>query len=264
MADLPLLSASSVTTYLRCGTQWWFAYVAAVKAPPTLKQARGIAVHKAVEVNMLQKMTSRVDLPVDDITDAYVDSFSGLADDIEEEKADIPAYKDSGVKLVRMHTKIIAPEIQPIWVEKPVQFNINGVPFSGQVDLLDEESRIRDTKTTARKPSADGYILNMTGYAISYRQLTGAVETDTVLDYLVATTKPYYLPIAAGGPVSDEEIVRFANIVENVAHSIKAGRFVPNGLASGACSWCGFKAMCPAYAKRNTTEATFDVLGLEP
>jgi hypothetical protein len=66
----------------------------------------------------------------------------------------------------------------------------------------------------------------------------------------------------AGGPVSDEEIVRFANIVESVAHAIKAGRFVPNGLASGACSWCGYKAICPAYQKRNTTTFDFDAFGL--
>lgn len=45
--------------------------------------------------------------------------------------------------------------------------------------------------------------------------LAGGAGTDTVLDYLVATKKPYYLPIAAGGPVSDQQIERFAGIVEN-------------------------------------------------
>lgn len=262
MAELPLLSASSVTTFLRCGQQWYFSYVAAVKSPPTLKQARGLAVHKAVEVNMRQKIASRIDLPVDDVVDAYADEFDLISTDVEDDKSETGEYKDSGAKLTRMHTKLVAPEVQPVWVEQPVQFAINDIPFSGQVDLLDDESRIRDTKTTARKPMPDSYGLNMTGYALSFRQLTGATETDTVLDYLVATRKPYYLPITAGGPVSDEEIRRFANIVESVAYAIKAGRFVPNGLASGACSWCGYRSICPAYQRRNTTEVSFDAFGL--
>jgi RecB family exonuclease len=262
MAELPLLSASSVNTFLRCGQQWFFAYVAAIKSPPTLKQARGLAVHKAIEVNFTQKISSRSDLPLTDVADAYSDEFDALSGDIEEERHQIGDYKDSGIKLVKLHTSKVAPEIQPIWVEQPVQFMINGIPFSGQVDVLDEESRIRDTKTTARKPSPDSYLLNMTGYAISYRQITGAVETDTVLDYLVATQRPYYLPITMGGPVGDEEIVRFADIVENVAHTIKAGRFVPNGLITGACSWCGYRDICPAYKKRNTSEVDFDPFGL--
>jgi hypothetical protein len=70
---------------------------------------------------------------------------------------------------------------------------------------------IRAPEVLGKKSGGD-QTLNVTGYALAYRQLTGAVETDTVLDYLVATKKPYYLPIAAGGPVSDAQIVRFANV----------------------------------------------------
>ena len=218
-----------------------------MKSPPTLKQARGLAAHKAIEVNMTQKITSREDLTLEEVADAYVTEYDTLTPDIEQDRHEIGAYKDSGVKLVKMHTTVIAPEIQPVWVERPVQFKLNDVPFSGQVDLLDEMGRVRDTKTTARKPKPDSYLLNMTGYAVAYRQMTGAQEVDTVLDYLVATQNPYYLPIMAGGPVSDDEIVRFAHVVERVANGIKAGNFAPNGLASGACSWCGYRNMCPAY-----------------
>lgn len=262
MAGLPLLSASSVTTFLRCGQQWYFSYVAAVKSPPSLKQARGLAVHKAVETNMVQKISSRTDLPVTDVEDAYSTEYDTISTDSESSPKEIGEYKDSGIKLVRLHTKVIAPEIQPVWVEQPVQFELNKIPFSGQIDLMDEMGRIRDTKTTARKPGPDQYILNMTGYALAYRQLTGDVETDTVLDYLVATQKPYYLPIQAGGPVGDDAIRRFAVVVEEVASSIQAGRFVPNGLVSGACSWCGYQNICPAYQRRATIEEPFDLFGL--
>lgn len=225
-----------------------------MKSPPTLKQARGIAVHRAVETNMAQKVITRYDLPVDDMADAYVTSFNEMAPEIEEGRHEIGAYTDSGVKLVRLHAKTVAPTIQPKWVEKPVQFAINGIPFSGQVDILDDANRVRDTKTTAAKPRGESYVLNMTGYALAYRQETGEIETDTVLDYLVATKTPYYMPVAAGGPVDDASIIRFAGIVETVHAAIQAGRFVPNGISSGACSWCGYKNICPAYEQRQLIE----------
>lgn len=265
-----LLSASSVNTFLRCGRMWYFAYVAGIKVPPTLRLIRGIAVHKAVEVNMFQKLTSKEDLPVDDVLDAYDTSWNTEAADgllIEESVKESPGEaKDKGYELVQLHHEKVAPNIQPLWVEQPVQFTINGIPFSGQIDLAHEVPNldpdpeaeamgleIVDTKTTARKPSGDSYLLNMTGYALASRQITGKKESNTRLDYLVAVKDPYYLPVSAGGPTSDAQIERFANVVESVAGAIEAGRFVPNGLIGSppACSWCGFRKICPAFAKKD-------------
>jgi hypothetical protein len=111
----------------------------------------------------------------------------------------------------------------------------------------EEKLVIRDTKTTGRTPGDGTYLLNMTGYAIGRRQQTGVIEADTVLDYLVALKEPKYKEIRMGGPISDAQIVQFANVVGSVADSITAERYVPNGLITGACGWCGFRAICPAY-----------------
>ncbi len=260
MSDPVVLSASSVTTYLRCGQQWYFAYVAAIKSPPSLKQARGTAVHKAVEVNMIQKVTTRIDLPVADVVDAYSTSWDAQAPEIEATAKELGKIKDEGVALTKLHRLEVSPIIQPAWVEQKVQFDINGVPYSGQIDLVDEMHRIRDTKTTGRRPTGESYLLNMTGYAIAYRHHTGEVETETILDYLVSTKRPYYLPIDSNGPQTDAQIQRFANVVEATALGIQAGRFVPNGLVNNACGWCGYRAMCPAYEERQL----IDIQLIEP
>lgn len=247
-----ILSASSTATFLRCGQQWYYAYVAGIKAPPSLKAARGIALHRAVEVNMAQKVTSHEDVELDVMIDAFDESWTGLAQDgfVVEEGEDPGQYKDSGYQMTFLHRQEVSPTIQPVWVERPVQFSLgDGVVWSGQVDLADEMGRVRDTKSTARKPRPEQYMLNMTGYALAARQATGENETDIVLDYLVATKSPYYLPVFNGGPVSDDRIVSFANTVEAVAGSIKEGRFVPNGISNGACSWCGYLDICE-YAQR--------------
>lgn len=251
-----VLSASSVTTFLRCGQQWFYAYVAGIKAPPSLKAVRGIAVHRAVEVDMRQKLETGADLRVDEMLDAYDTSWgeetaNGFTTDEPE-----GSIKDGGYKLIKLYHKQVAPTIMPVAVELPIQFDINGQAWSGQVDLLTEETVseeeeprlvVRDTKTTARKPAGSQYLLNMTGYALAMRQATKEIEADTVLDYLVATQKPYYHEVRMGGPITDDQIRQFAGVVGRVGKSIKAGSFDYNGLVSGACSWCGYRAICPAY-----------------
>lgn len=210
---------------------------------------------------MRQKMDTRVDLPVSDMLDAYDTSWGQVTADGysitgDEKPGEV---KDKGYELVRLYHKEVAPRIQPVMVEEPIQFAINGQAYSGQIDLghlveveqvwgpPEEKLVIRDTKTTGRTPAEDAYLLNMTGYAIAQRQKTGLIEADTVLDYLVALKEPKYKEIRMGGPVSDAQIAQFAAVVGSVADAIKAERYVPNGLINGACGWCGFRAICPAY-----------------
>lgn len=252
-----VLSASSVGMYLRCGRQWMYRYVYGIKSKPSVKMARGIAIHKAVEVDMTQKMTTQVDLPVDDMLDAYSDSWGSIASDGLTQGPDDPPegeMKDRGVGMVRLYHSEVAPHIQPVLVEQPVQFSINGQAYSGQIDLATRSKRsgkliVRDTKSTSRTPAPNQYQLNQVGYALSQRQATNEIEADTVLDYLIDTKIPRYLPISNGGPASDAQVASFATIVGDVAGSINAGRFPPNGVVNGACRICGYRDRCPAALK---------------
>lgn len=198
---------------------------------------------------MSQKSYSGIDLPEEAVLDAFSDRYDALAPDVEseDEDEDPGKAKDSGIGLVRLHHREVAPKIQPFWVEEPVQFAIDDIPYTGTIDLVDDKNRIRDWKTSKRKPTQISHVLQMTGYALAYRHLTGDTESEVVLDYLIRTKQPQYLPIASGGPIDGDAIVRFASIVGEVHAAISTGRFLPNGLMSNACSWCGFKNICPAY-----------------
>ena len=247
---IDVLSGSSLNTFLRCAKQWEYAYVYRFRRPPKLRMVRGTAGHYAVEVDLRQKIETHEDLPVDDLLDAYSTSFDNEAQESEDEKAETKAQaKDSGVKSVRFWRAQIAPTIQPRLVEEPISFIINGVPWTGTIDTVDEEEVVIDHKFTAKTPSsADSYILNMVGYAIGYRQKTGGIERGVRLDHVVGLKKDTkYAPIRSDGPVPDQSIVAFADIVETADRSIKAGIFPATGLKSGACSWCGFNDICPAY-----------------
>lgn len=254
-----LLSASSINTFLRCGYQWYLAYVERVREPPSLKQVLGIATHDAVEVNMRQKLTSHIDLPVADVLDAYSDSFDAQVREVEVFTEKPGAVKDDGVRLVSLYQRTVAPPIQPYWVERPIRFMMGGIEYTGYLDLVDEREtplgpirRIRDTKTTARRPTGSSYAIAMSGYALGYRAETGDVEDEVILDYLVRTKTPQYIPISSGGQVSDESLDAFAGISRTIAAAIEAGSFIYNGLYSGACSWCGYKERCPGYRGTKT------------
>lgn len=246
--DDQVFSASSVNTYNRCGKQWEFAYVYGIKSPPSIRAVIGIAAHEAVEVNYRQKMTSGVDLPVSDVLDAFSDAFDRVVETAVPDEKETPASgKDSGIKTVDLYHREVASTVHPVLVEEQVQFKVNGVPFSGYIDLVDTRRQIRDLKTVKSKPNRSDYSFNMIGYAIGYRQATGEVESGVQLDYVVRTKEPYYHPVPSDGPIPDSAVEAFANVVTGVADAVQKGVFLPTGLNTGACSWCGYREMCKPY-----------------
>lgn len=239
-------------TFLRCGQQWYYAYVMGIKSPPSVRQSLGIAAHKAVELNMRQKLDTFSDIPLSDFRDAFSTEYDSVIGDVSAPEEDAGKAKDSGIKLMTLHHKLVAPTIQPLWVEQPIQFSVNDIPYSGQIDLVATnpleatmKKTVRDTKTTSRRPSGGAYFLNMTGYAIGYREATGETEDGVALDYLVRTKVPQYVPIESGGPVDDQSILRFTQVITSVYDAITAGRFIPNGIYNNACSYCGYNQICP-------------------
>ena len=253
MAEPLVLSGSSLNTFLRCPRQWEYAYVYRLKRPPSLKQQLGISAHEAVELDLKQKVVTRTDLPVEELTEKFRDSFVPAA----LEAAENPkrgetrgSMLDSGVKAVGHWRKVVAPTYQPAMVEQHVQFAINGIPIDGTIDTVDEDDIIVDHKFVGKRPSSgEMYILNMTGYGVGFRRLTGRIEGGIRLDHIVRNKEPDYVPIRSDGPIPDDAIVAYAGIVQDVRDSIMAGIFPPHGLKSNACSWCGYNDICPAYRK---------------
>ena len=254
-----ILSASSVSTFLRCGLQWEFAYAKRVRRPPTVKQQLGIASHSAYEQDMLVKLATGdnaaedvvLDVFSDEYDKAWQDGFLNLKEDPDEEE-DPASAKDQQIRVIQKQHREIAPLIVPVLVEEPFIYTVNGVTYSGTMDLADSEKKVRDWKNVSKKPSGDGgYTLGMVGYAIGYRHLMGVRESEVQIDFLVRYKKkePGYFPASSGGPISDEGISAFASTVERVYESIMHGNFVANGLQNNACSWCGYADICPALRR---------------
>lgn len=252
MAEPVVMSGSSLNTFLRCARQWEYAYVHRLKRPPNLRQALGISAHAAVEADLKHKVATWDDLPKEEVVQTFVDAFHAESlDALPDPKASKDEFLDSGVSAVEVWYDDCAPTVAPILVEQHGQFSLNveelSIPYDWTADEVDQDTTIRDWKFVSRKPAGgQTYVLNMVGYAIGYREQTGGIEAGVRLDHIVRTKKPYYHPLASG-TVADQDIEAFADILASAYRSINAGSFPPNGLKSGACSWCGYNDICPAY-----------------
>jgi hypothetical protein len=251
MAERLVLSSSSVNTFMRCPRQWYHAYVERRRRPPKLVMVRGIAGHTAIEEDLQDVVDGRGHQAEEEVVQTFVDEFERGSRDTEAPLKERAETKDGGVRAVKHWVHHVAPKVDPVLVEQNGQFVINDVLYDWTADLLDGDGKVRDWKFAGRKPdSGSEYTLNMVGYAIGLRQVTGEIESGRQLDYMVCTKRPYHEPITSG-PVTDDEIDSFGEIVADVHDQIQAGFFPPHGLKSYACSWCGYSdGTCTAYRRK--------------
>lgn len=247
---IDVLSGSSLNTFMRCPRQWEYAYVYRLRRPPKLRMVVGTAGHAAVELDLRQKIDTFQDLPVDDVVDQFSTTYDAEAQEAEYDgDKELGERKDHGVKSVRFWHKEIAPAIRPMLIEEPVAFTINDQAWTGTLDLVDMDLVLRDWKFTGRTPSSgEAYLLNMVGYALGFRAATGLTESRIEINNIVGLKKTTtHVPIKSDGPVPDRSIEAFSMIVSEAQRSIAAGIFPATGITSGACSWCGYRDICPAY-----------------
>lgn len=243
-----VLSASSVNSFLSCEYQYFLSHIECRPETQNVKAAIGIAVHEGAAVLLRAKMNGLAE-PWDEARYVLINSLAlDLIDTREDPKISPNQAIQSALACLAAFRRDILPDAKPEAVEEPFQISVDGAPFSGILDWA--ELGLHDLKTTASRPSnGDRYDTAMTGYAMGFRELLGRDEAYRVLNYLVRTKQPYHWPIRTEGPVTDEEIDRFAATVGAAARGIAAGNYRPTGLEKrGVCAGCGHRETCEPYA----------------
>jgi CRISPR/Cas system-associated exonuclease Cas4 (RecB family) len=263
-------SASSIKTFLRCPQQWAFAHLEKIRMPPSIKMVLGTAAHAGVEHNYTQKLKSFMDLPELDVLDAYSTSFDTEVQEVEKPDEDAGKAKDQGATLVSIYQNRVAPQVQPLWVERNTTFRVIsqheedcpggecscGVPFSATVDLIDEARQVRELKTTARTPSGGQHLMQVAAQAIGFEAETGEQASDLIVDTLIRKKVSDYHQERWGGPVDGHMKRTFAKQVTTAASMVKGGLFPATGAEAGPggpCGWCGYKSICPVWKKNPRT-----------
>src|SRR5574338_423037 len=244
MADPLVLSPTSLKMFRRCPQQWYFRNIERFTMPPPVKVALGAAVHTAVEHDMRQKVETHEDVQTDEVLDRYAAAWDEETEEIPEPDEPMPKAMDDGVRMLRLFMEgsddqpPIAPELQPLWVERATQFRVVkehlpecdrsacecGVPFNVTLDMATAGDVVRDLKTTGRTPQPGQHLMQVAAGAIGYEVETGRPAQDTVVDTLIRTKQAKY-HAESWGPVDQHMRRVFATQVDHTVRMINAGLF---------------------------------------
>jgi len=235
--------------------------VKGVIRPPNFALVRGAGTHKGVEVNMRNKLDEGKPMPLENVLDVTRDAVisrieeNGLRLTEEEESRGLKVITgeavDQAVSLSALHYTDVAPEIEPIAVEKEWELNIGEEDKSlkGRIDI-ETAKGIRDTKTSGKMPpkgSADKDD-QLTMYTLVYRILNKKMPEEIILDYLVKSKELKTARLDTTRTVARLEA--FLLRIETAFKLMESGIYMPCDRSNWWCDprWCGYYDECP-YTK---------------
>ena len=244
--------------FRRCARQYYFRYIKGIRIPTAHMLTLGSSYHSALATNYKQKIVSKMDLPVQEIVEAFSDDFDRRALDKEIEWfGNRPgAIKDIGIPLVKKYQEEVAPGVQPILVEHRFELVLPekaevAVPLVGYIDLADEDPATREPrgevehKTGARswnQERVDGD-LQAFPYILWFQQKYG--KSPWFRFHIAVKTKKPKIQVLATSRSQEEMDWYIESVVKEVYASIRSGNFPATG-DGWACSekWCGYFHLC--------------------
>jgi CRISPR/Cas system-associated exonuclease Cas4 (RecB family) len=249
---VPHLSHSQLSMLLRCPRQWEYRYCLGLRIPTAHMLALGSSFHRALEVNFVQKVDTRVDLPTQEVLDAFSDDWERRLQREEVVFGDEKPgqVKDVGIGLVAAYQETTAPTVQPCMVERPFEIALaQGYTLKGQLDLLTEDL-ILDHKTSAKawnQGRADEE-LQPTAYLLACQEL-GLPHTEFEYHVAVKTKEPRVEKIRTRR--SQAEIDWYLRVTRDAIRLMNTGIFLPAPPGSWVCSenMCGYRHLCKPWTR---------------
>jgi hypothetical protein len=260
------VSPSMANKFADCPEQGRQRYILGKPELPAEMPLIGTAVHRGIEWNMQQKITSHVDLPIAEVVERYDDEIFMLVVGEEEEKVGQEIVWDTSYEDAKTRGRLMlgeyhnreAAKIQPIDVEGSFSVPM-GLPVKvqGRYDILtaDRAIDLKTGKQRTTKPKSSWLIQGAiysfaTGLPVEFHTMAC-----TQKDHKVSIVTPlesedlYYNPSQAE---IDALAYTVRTIMYDALHYLHAfgpdnpwptrGRF-----HIWACDYCSFRAGCPAW-----------------
>lgn len=242
------IRVSSLNSFLDCSAKFNFQYIEKIQTPGRISLAFGTSIHAALKKNYAEKVFSKKDLSIDEITSEFSDNYDAEISNLESFKEDEPLsfVKDSGIELLTKYQKDIAPRIQPLVVEQKISIDFQNMPYllNGTLDLIDEDEILIDHKTTRKrfKMIPGSYKRQLSGYKFLANSIKLKIRSQRI-DLLMAKSADTNTSIRHL-PVEVDEI-EFLKTFIVVSDAIKKGVFYPNR-NSLLCNkkYCSFSNEC--------------------
>ena len=252
---LPLpssLSPSKVSTFRDCALAFRFSAIDRLSEPPTVHTLKGTLVHRALErlfwhhpVGARSEEAALAELEVAWQELAEGDELAVL--DLDEEGAG--RFLADARSLVQGYLRLEDPDtVTPVGVELTLEARVGGLLLRGIIDRLDVlpggELVVVDYKT-GRVPQAGREQQRLAGvqfYALLCEEVLGRRPAKVRLLYLRE-------PVCIEADPSDQALrglrQRTQAVWSAIERACEAEDFRPK--PSALCSWCSFKALCPAF-----------------
>lgn len=248
------LSPSSLKLWMRCRESWRRKYLDHATEPSSHYFVWGAAHNFAlVETNYAQKITSGVDLPLEDVKLAFAEGMDRkIAKDGEVDwgKTSAGEVKDGGVALVAAYHTLISPSVQPIAVEEHFTLDVPGVPvpLTGYLDVLTAD-RTLELKTAAKRELAPADVFQGRVYQLARPATVDfhiATKTKVPAIYTMADYDEFGIPLTDAGQELTARMVR--NLVTDILATLAT--YGPEATWPGAfavrstCNLCGHRSTC--------------------
>ncbi len=257
----PTLSKSQLKTLRRCGMQYYYRNVEGVIERPGTALVIGTATHRAVELNLEQKMRTGELLEEEAVAEAAFEALGNTWDGeqpvLHDQEAVVGEAATKGwaadvtARLAIAHHRVLAPRIHPTHLERAFRLELKNYPvdFEGHMDVQ-EAGCVRDLKTVNKSPREDDAhtSIDLTAYAFAIRALDGAVPT-VALDVIVKNQEPKVVTLESSRDAADFRLL--LDEIGKASRIIEAGAFLPTSPDSWVCSekYCGYFNRCPYGAR---------------
>ncbi len=241
------LSPSSASSYRECARRWKFRYVDRLPDPPGEPAVTGTFAHMVLEKLMQEPVESRT---VDRAKELARELWPKLENSRDYQGLDLDdeaslQFRWNGWKAIEGLWDLEDPrEVTVASTEQDVRVEINGVPFRGIIDRVDQTDDglvVTDYKS-GKAPSerfSTNYATQMLLYAAALTELEGRKPAKAQLLYLGQK--------AVEVEVTDENLTEAVDELRTTWLAIMESCISQEFEASAGplCGWCPFVAQCP-------------------
>ncbi|MDE0237825.1 MAG: PD-(D/E)XK nuclease family protein [bacterium] len=241
------LSPSSASSYRECARRWKFRYVDRLPDPPGEPAVTGTFAHMVLEKLMQEPVDNRT---VDRAKELARELWPKLENSRDYQGLDLDdeaslQFRWNGWKAIEGLWDLEDPrEVTVASTEQDVRVEINGVPFRGIIDRVDQTDDglvVTDYKS-GKAPSerfSTNYATQMLLYAAALTELEGRKPAKAQLLYLGQK--------AVEVEVTDENLTEAVDELRTTWLAIMESCISQEFEASAGplCGWCPFVAQCP-------------------
>ena len=241
------LSPSSASAYRECARRWKFRYVDRLPDPPGEAAVTGTFAHMVLEKLMQEPAEDRTLDRAKELARELWPNMENHRDyqGLELDEKDGRSFRWNGWKAIEGLWDLEDPQkVTVAATEQDVRVEINGVPFRGIIDRVDETEDglvVTDYKS-GKAPSerfSSNYTTQMLLYASALTELQGHKPAKAQLLYLGQKVVEVDITDENIAEAVDELRTTWLDIMENcISQEFEAS-------TGPLCGWCPFVAECP-------------------